>query len=103
METKKPIPKFASETEEARWWDEHRDDLDEYMSEPAPEAQVRLDSLVATLPPRPAKKSKVISLNISESLIDRARRAAGRKGIGYQTYLKLLIADGLEREERTQA
>jgi hypothetical protein len=57
METKKPIPKFASETEEARWWDEHRDDLDEYMSEPAPEAQVRLDSLLATLPPRQAAVS----------------------------------------------
>ena len=95
---KKPMPKFPNEAEEGRWFREHQDELDDYMTPSTAEDQGRLDRLAAALPPR--KQSKTISISVPEQMLDRARRQAERKGIGYQTYLKTLIAEGLEREER---
>lgn len=94
----KDIPKFSSEAEEGRWMREHQDELEDYMEAPTPESQARANSLLASLPPR-KPKSRNITISVPLNLIDRARRQAERKGIGYQTYLKTLIADGLEREE----
>ena len=34
--------------------------------------------------------------------LDRARRVAERKGLPYQTYMKLLLREGLNREEKTR-
>jgi predicted DNA binding CopG/RHH family protein len=35
--------------------------------------------------------------------IDRARVLAEKKGIGYQTYMKMLLHEALEREENRRA
>ena len=34
--------------------------------------------------------------------VDRARRQAADRGIGYQTYIKMLLRAGLDREEKAQ-
>ncbi len=34
--------------------------------------------------------------------LERARRLAAAKGLGYQTYIKSLLRQGLDREERTK-
>jgi predicted DNA binding CopG/RHH family protein len=96
--SKKQMPQFSSDAEEGRWMREHQDELDEYLNMPTPESRARADKLLASLPPRVAR-SRNITISVPVNLIDRARRQAERKGIGYQTYLKTLIADGLEREE----
>jgi predicted DNA binding CopG/RHH family protein len=39
-------------------------------------------------------------LRIPTDDVDRARRLAADKGIGYQTYIKMLLRAGLDREEK---
>jgi len=39
-------------------------------------------------------------LRIPTGDVDRARRLAADKGIGYQTYLKMLLHAGLDRDEK---
>jgi predicted DNA binding CopG/RHH family protein len=39
-------------------------------------------------------------LRIPNGDLNRARLQAGNKGIGYQTYIKMLLREGLDREER---
>ena len=46
------------------------------------------------------KSSTQIALRLSNLDITEARRIAERKGIGYQTLLKMLVHEGLQRESR---
>ena len=39
-------------------------------------------------------------LRIATGDVDRARRQAADKGIGYQTYIKMLLHAGLDRDEK---
>lgn len=92
------MPKFKNESAEADWW-----------ASPAGRAFVKQRSagglakkikfagsaLVAKL----AKKSSVqIALRMPASDIAHAREVAERKGIGYQTLLKMYVREGLDRE-----
>lgn len=106
---KKSIPRFASEAEEARWWAAHQDNLAEFV-----DMQPSLASDLAQrlgLPPREiaieqARQAaerhgtKAISLKMPVADLEQARRIAKRKGLPYQTLLKSLIHEGLERLDR---
>jgi len=50
------------------------------------------------LPPK-KEASQAISLRLQPSDIERAKRLATKKGIGYQTLLKMIIHEALERED----
>jgi hypothetical protein len=52
------------------------------------------------LPPRQTEGSRLTSIRLPVETISRATRLAARKGIGYQTFMKVLIHEGLERAER---
>jgi hypothetical protein len=94
------MPRFKSESEEADWW-----------ASPAGRAYVRQRSaearskgtrasgsrLVATLS---NKRSTQIAIRLPGADLAQARRIADRKGIGYQTLLKMLVHEGLAREAR---
>jgi predicted DNA binding CopG/RHH family protein len=94
------MPKFKSESEEADWWASRagRD----YVKQKSAEAQLKGikvggSSLVAKL----NKKSSVqIAIRLPEADIAQARKLAERKGLGYQTLLKMLVHEGLAREGR---
>ncbi len=94
------IPKFKSESDEADWWASRagRD----YVKQKSAAAQskgikARRSSLVTKL----NKKSSVqIAIRLPEADLAQARRIAERKGIGYQTLLKMLVREGLVREAR---
>jgi predicted DNA binding CopG/RHH family protein len=43
-----------------------------------------------------------IALRLPEGDLAEARKIAARKGIGYQTLLKMLVREGLQREARRQ-
>ena len=102
----KPIPPFANEAEEARWWQAHQDELDEYIAAPTPTQVSRARALMASARPTAPEKLKTrargdteqIAIRIPRSDLDQAKAIAERKGIGYQTYLKMLIHEGLQRE-----
>jgi|ERR1051325_10343561 hypothetical protein len=99
---KKPItiPKFASEAEEADWWAsrEGRAFVKQGASGPAKKrAAPKGSRLVAKLN---RSASVQIALRLPEPDVAKARELATRKGIGYQTLLKMLVHEGLRREAR---
>jgi predicted DNA binding CopG/RHH family protein len=93
METLK-IPKFESQADEAKWAFENREALGAAFLQAAQEGRVR----EGTLKQRGITPATTIRLAPED--ISRARTLAARRGLRYQTYLKMLIHEALEREER---
>jgi len=99
---KKPaqMPKFRSESEEADWWASSagRDFLIQKSAQVrATKGRPRGSKLVERMK---RKASVQIALRLPEADLAQARRIAERKGIGYQTLLKMLVREGLMREAR---
>jgi predicted DNA binding CopG/RHH family protein len=99
---KKPIqmPKFQNESEEADWW-ASREGRD-YVRRRSAEAKSKGTKVAGSrLVARIVKKSSVqIAIRLPEDDLERARKIATRKGIGYQTLLKMLVHEGLQREAK---
>ena len=91
------IPKFANEQEEADWWSSSDGRSFLKRQPPAQIATIRNGSkLVAKLV---RVNSVQIALRLPSPDLAKAREIAGRKGIGYQTLLKMLVHEGLQRVE----
>lgn len=94
------MPRFRNESEEADWWASRagRNFLIQKSAEMrAAGAKVRGSKLVERLK---RKASMQIALRLPEADLSQARKIAERKGIGYQTLLKMLVREGLTREAR---
>lgn len=94
------VPEFVNEDEEARWWAsaEGREFLRRQSAEGSPKRR-KGSPLVNSLN---RASSVQIALRLPEPDLAKARRIAGRKGIGYQTLLKMLVHEGLRREAKRQ-
>ena len=90
-----PIPKFASEEEEAAWWDAHPEVLAERFLTARQQGQVR--RLSQTNLPGAAE---TVTIRIPQQELKRARTLAAKRGLRYQTYLKMLLHEALDAEER---
>jgi predicted DNA binding CopG/RHH family protein len=85
------IPKFKSESEEAAWWDAHRSEIElEIRQRMKQKRPLTLGSLL-----RGEKPSQPVTLRIPKEDLETARRLAARKGLGYQTYIKMLLREAL--------
>ena len=93
------IPKFATEAEEADWWAsrEGRSFLKSAAARTPKKSLGKGSRLVGTLNRTPSVQ---IALRLPEPDVAKARELATRKGIGYQTLLKMLVHEGLRREAR---
>jgi hypothetical protein len=49
---------------------------------------------------RPEDRTRSVTLRVAVGDLERAKAVAERKGLPYQTLLKMLIHEGLAREER---
>jgi predicted DNA binding CopG/RHH family protein len=93
-------PKFKDEDQEAKWWAsaQGREFLKQQVSAGTPKKR-KGSPLVNNL----SRTSSVqIALRLPAPDLAKAREIAGRKGIGYQTLLKMLVHEGLRRESRRQ-
>ena len=91
------IPRFTSEAEDARWHQRHRPAL-----ERAAERRI-LEGSTLTLREAAARaKTRPVTLRLAATDIDMARAMAAQKGIGYQTYVKMLLHEALRREAASQ-
>jgi predicted DNA binding CopG/RHH family protein len=93
------MPKFLNEDKEAKWWAsaEGRDFL---KQQPDSGTKKHKGSpLVGNLS---HASSVQIALRLPAPDLAKAREIAGRKGIGYQTLLKMLLHEGLRREGRRE-
>jgi predicted DNA binding CopG/RHH family protein len=96
------MPVFKSESAEADWWasSEGRAFL---RQESAKRAAKKKTFQGSTLIARLNKTASVqIALRLPETDLAAARKIALRKGIGYQTLLKMLLHEGLQREAQRQ-
>ncbi|MBK9170788.1 MAG: hypothetical protein IPM24_25490 [Bryobacterales bacterium] len=96
---KKPIvmPKFVNEAQEADWWAsrEGREFVKQKAAGTGKGGAPSVSRLVGQL----NKVASVqIALRLPEPDVAKARELAARKGIGYQTLLKMLVHEGLRRE-----
>jgi predicted DNA binding CopG/RHH family protein len=83
----KPIPKFQTEEEEQAFWAAH--DSTEYLDW-SKAKQVVLPNLKPT--------TKSISLRMPESMLNELKLLANKQDVPYQSLIKMLLRDGLNRE-----
>ena len=93
MATKTAVPRFKSEKEEAEWWDAHPDVITELFLKAKKEGRIKRLPVV-----RGATKSVTIRMSIGD--IDAAQELAEKRGLPYQTYIKGLLHQALERERK---
>ncbi len=92
-----PLPKFASEGEEANWW--ASEDGRQFLK--VESARQRDKAPGSKLVLKVAKANCVqIALRLPSPDLAEAREIAERKGIGYQTLLKIFVHEGLQRAGR---
>jgi len=95
---RKAIPKFESEEEEARWWDQHREETAQWMEEAVDRGETTTLSELLEGRRQRAGSTPTVSIRIDPEDIKRARTLAAKKGLRYQTYLKMLLHEALEHE-----
>ncbi|HXJ93865.1 MAG TPA: hypothetical protein VMT20_13525 [Terriglobia bacterium] len=89
------IPKFASEAEDVQWHDRHRRKLESAVGSRIREGSaLNLQQAVARMRLRP------VTIRLPVEDINSARGLAAQKGIGYQTYIRMLLREALQRETR---
>jgi|SRR5580658_10503147 hypothetical protein len=105
MADKLKVPKFAKESEEAQWWFDHREEVAKAFEEAAREGRLRRGS-VASLARKenaPMGVTPTTTIRLDPGDISRARALAARRGLRYQTYLKMLVHEALASEEKKLA
>ena len=98
MRRKKQIPKFNSEAQEARWWDTQAGRIARDL-EAAVGAGEDLTAQPAALL-RVAATAKNITIRLPLEDLEKARALARRRGLRYQTYVKMLLHQALAADER---
>lgn len=97
MASKIKVPKFKDESEEAKWWDSRGKNLTRAFQKAAKEGALGR----GTAKRKGATPTTTIRLDQED--IARARNLAERKGLRYQTYLKMLLRESLRKEEKKMA
>ncbi len=86
---KRILPDFKSEAEEAKWWFDNQDELDKEFAQAAAEGRLgrgtaaRIGGIPTT------------TIRLDPDDIALAREQASKKGLKYQTYLKMLVHEAL--------
>jgi len=80
------LPKFKDELEESDFWDTH--DSTDYI-EDTEEVKVEFAD---------KRPKTLISLRLQSDVIDGLKALAARRGIGYQTLIRMWVMERLEQE-----
>jgi predicted DNA binding CopG/RHH family protein len=105
---KKELAHARTEAEEARWFDENQDRLQKLFEQAGKKGALRVGgkSIGITVSKKTGAlqkpPSQKVMLRIGTEDLNRARRQAAGKGIGYQTYIKMLLREGLDRQEHAR-
>lgn len=93
MAIRTAVPEFKSEKEEAEWWDAHPEKITELF------LKARKDGKIKRLPVvRGATKSVTLRMPIADMQV--AQEIAQKRGLPYQTYIKGLLHQALERDRK---
>ena len=101
---KRPMPAFATETEEAEWWHKNRNIHGRQLLAAVKSGEARVltkEKLRERIAASKKTPAPVVALRIPEADLALARKQAQQKGLPYQTYIKSLLHETLaEREKR---
>jgi len=87
----KSIPKFKNEAQEQDFWSQH--DSSEYLN---------WKSAERVLFPNLKPSTKSISLRLPESLLDALRQMANERDVPYQSLIKMILQERIERDLRSR-
>lgn len=88
------IPDFENEAAEARWWANHQNQIAAALKQAAKKGRLGRGTVARTGP------TPTTTIRLDPEDISRARQQAQRKGLRYQTYVKMLLREALLAEER---
>jgi hypothetical protein len=96
------IPTFASEAEEAKWWFENEDLIAREFEKAAAEGRlgrggIRRLFAEKGIPFKEPKLTPTTTIRLDPADIAEARVQAARRGLRYQTYLKMIIHEALHK------
>ncbi len=97
---KLPLPKFRSDKEAAKYFDEHSV-ADIWEQLPKGKAVKLSAGLGKKIRERRSKAKAAISMRLAPEQIEAAKRIAASKSVGYQTQLRMWIAEGIRRETKS--
>jgi predicted DNA binding CopG/RHH family protein len=94
MPENRTLPDFKSEAEEADWWDTHEDESMKSFEDAAAEGRLGRGTVArkAGLP--------TTTIRLDPVDIELARKQAEKRGLKYQTYLKMVIHEALMKESK---
>ena len=92
---KRVIPKFATEAEEAQWWYDNREEIGKDLAKAFAEGRLRRRT-----EPRVSTPLPTTTIRLDPVDIELARQQAEKKGLKYQTYLKMVIHEALLKEAK---
>ena len=93
MASRTRIPRFKSERDEAKWWDAHPEVISELFLRAKKEGRIKRLPVI-----RGATRPVTLRLPIAD--MEAAQEMAGKRGLPYQTYIKGLLHQALERERK---
>jgi hypothetical protein len=88
------IPTFATEAEEAAFWDEH---------ELGDEVLERMGPLPADILPPARPRTASIDLHLDAGTLQRLRALAARRHVGFRVLIQRFVTDRLAEEEQRES
>ncbi|HEY1743068.1 MAG TPA: hypothetical protein VGG18_07875 [Granulicella sp.] len=91
-------PKFATEREEAEWWDANPNMVIELFERAEAEGKLTRGTTAKRL----GLSTTATTIRLSNDDLAKARAQAETKGLRYQTYLKMLLHEALAQAQETK-
>ena len=95
------VPKFKTEAEEAQWWFDNREKIEDGLIRAMDNGTIRRGT--AQRLTREARSSRNVTIRMVEADLELARKQADEKGLPYQTYIKSVLHEALVKRERRKA
>jgi predicted DNA binding CopG/RHH family protein len=89
MRTKKykKIPEFKSQSSEAKFW--NKNDTTDYID---------WDNAKLAIFPNLKPSTKTISIRLPEPLLDSLKELSNKRDVPYQSYIKMILSDRVQKE-----
>jgi predicted DNA binding CopG/RHH family protein len=92
------VPGFAGEEQEARRWDEHKAEVEDRLVAAMRDGSAQRGTAQRLV--SEARTSKNITIRVPLADLARARKLSAKKGLPYQTFIKMLLHEALDSEEK---
>ena len=91
-------PAFATEAEEAKWWDANRKMVEDNLALAMKNGTIEKGTAKRLM--IESRASRNITIRMADADLNLARQQAQEKGVPYQTYIKSVLHDALKRQKK---